>query len=83
MFGEWGGVSCMFEKKTMKNQPKTFLFLFVMSVSAITLFASVSSSKADKKAEKVTLCHKGKTIKIDESAVAAHLAHGDTLGACD
>jgi hypothetical protein len=33
--------------------------------------------------EKVTLCHKGKnTITVGAGAVAAHLAHGDTLGPC-
>ncbi len=63
----------------MKIQPKIFFVFFVMSVSALTLFASV----APRKAEKITICHKGKTIKVDESAVAAHLAHGDTLGACE
>lgn len=32
---------------------------------------------------KVTICHKGKnTISVAESAVSAHLAHGDTLGPC-
>ena len=32
---------------------------------------------------KVTLCHKGKkTIRVAPAAVSAHLAHGDTLGAC-
>jgi hypothetical protein len=32
---------------------------------------------------KVSLCHKGKTtISVGVSAVPAHLAHGDTLGAC-
>jgi hypothetical protein len=32
---------------------------------------------------KVPVCHKGKkTIYIDESAVSAHLNHGDTLGVC-
>jgi|GEM_PF-4971505 len=31
---------------------------------------------------KVCICHKGHTISIDTSAVAAHLAHGDNLGAC-
>jgi hypothetical protein len=32
---------------------------------------------------KSTVCHKGKnTLTIDESAVSAHLGHGDTLGAC-
>ena len=32
--------------------------------------------------QKVTLCHKGRTISVPEPAVAAHLAHGDTLGPC-
>jgi hypothetical protein len=32
--------------------------------------------------EKVTLCHNGHTITVAASAVAAHLAQGDTLGAC-
>lgn len=31
---------------------------------------------------RVTICHKGKTISVDQSAVPAHLAHGDTLGPC-
>jgi hypothetical protein len=31
---------------------------------------------------KVTLCHKGETITVAPQAVAAHLAHGDTLGPC-
>jgi len=39
--------------------------------------------------QKVTICHlpsgdedKAHTLVVDESAVPAHLAHGDTLGAC-
>jgi hypothetical protein len=33
--------------------------------------------------EKVTVCHKGKnTLTIDQSALQAHLGHGDTQGAC-
>jgi hypothetical protein len=31
---------------------------------------------------KVTICHKGKTIKVAQPAVKAHLRHGDTLGPC-
>lgn len=32
---------------------------------------------------KVTICHKNKnTLSISQSAVPAHLGHGDTLGAC-
>lgn len=32
--------------------------------------------------EKITICHNGNTIEIDPSALDAHLAHGDTIGAC-
>ncbi len=32
--------------------------------------------------EKVTLCHQGETISVGPKAARAHLAHGDTIGAC-
>jgi hypothetical protein len=32
--------------------------------------------------EKTTMCHNGVTITVDDVAVPAHLAQGDTLGAC-
>jgi hypothetical protein len=32
--------------------------------------------------DKVTLCHKSKTLTVGAPAQAAHLRHGDTLGAC-
>jgi hypothetical protein len=32
---------------------------------------------------KVTICHKGREIRVAESAVQAHLNHGDTLGSCE
>ena len=32
--------------------------------------------------DKVRICHKGKTLCIASSAVAAHLAHGDRSGSC-
>ena len=31
---------------------------------------------------RVPICHKGQTILIAPEAVAAHLAHGDRIGAC-
>lgn len=30
----------------------------------------------------VTICHNGHTITVDDSAMKAHLKHGDNLGAC-
>jgi hypothetical protein len=32
--------------------------------------------------QKVTICHKGHTIRISKSALPAHLRHGDTVGPC-
>jgi hypothetical protein len=31
---------------------------------------------------KTTICHKGKTLSVDQHAVSAHLHHGDKTGAC-
>ena len=32
--------------------------------------------------EKVTICHKGKTITVAKPALKGHLKHGDTEGEC-
>lgn len=41
-----------------------------------------TSSAQAQYAKKVTLCHKGKTISVNQAAVPAHLRQGDTRGAC-
>lgn len=33
--------------------------------------------------EKVTICHRGITIKVGRPAVKTHLDHGDTIGTCE
>jgi hypothetical protein len=45
--------------------------------STPTNTASTAGSSA-----KVTVCHKGVTLTISRNALDAHLAHGDTIGAC-
>jgi hypothetical protein len=42
---------------------------------------AISSAAADQYG-KVTLCHNGHEISISQNAVPAHLAQGDTIGAC-
>ena len=37
----------------------------------------------EKQWKKITICHKGETIEISESALQAHLNHGDAVGPCD
>ncbi|MCU7547543.1 SBBP repeat-containing protein [Chitinophagaceae bacterium LB-8] len=44
---------------------------------------SVTDINCGKKGDKVLVCHKGKTLCISHSAVAAHLKHGDQLGSCN
>src|SRR5262245_22436298 len=42
-----------------------------------------TASTTQPSGHKVDICHKGrKTLSIDRHAVDAHLAHGDSLGAC-
>ena len=38
--------------------------------------------KTKPKPKRVTLCHKGRTIKVPKSAVKKHRKHGDKLGRC-
>ena len=63
------------------------LALVVVLPAALTgmAFADPGHGKGKGKGkgrEKVTLCHKGVRITVGRPAVAAHLRHGDTLGAC-
>lgn len=44
--------------------------------------AAALPSAAAQYGKKVRVCHKGKTISVNQNAVPAHLAHGDTLGKC-
>ena len=52
-------------------------------VVVVFLFGFTTNGNVSKEKCKVTLCHNGHEITIDESAVAAHLCHGDTIGECD
>jgi len=65
---------------------KTILALLIpISTSVVPSGYSTSDDKAPdplKPRPKVTLCHKGQTIEVDEKAAEKHVAHGDTLGPC-
>jgi hypothetical protein len=56
----------------------------LMSASAIPATANGGSGTTSTSASstKVDVCHKGNTINVAPSAVPAHIAHGDSLGAC-
>ncbi len=41
------------------------------------------SSRDSRSSDKVNICHNGNVIEVDDSALDAHLDHGDTLGTCE
>ncbi len=54
----------------------------IPSDNAIVKDNNTEVVQAKKGNNKVTICHKGKTISVNSNAVKAHLAHGDYLGSC-
>jgi len=69
------------------------VLLFTLTAAAGSMLADDTPEKPpEKKVEKkkVTICHRppgnpsnAHTISVGEPATAAHLKHGDHLGACD
>ena len=56
-----------------------------VALGAVGLASGSTRSAQDDNAPgtNVTICHKGKnTITVSQHALKAHLAHGDTVGAC-
>jgi hypothetical protein len=49
------------------------------TTTSTTTTSTTTTTPAPKK---VAICHQGRTIMVDQDAVEAHLAHGDTLGRC-
>ena len=63
---------------------KHWLKLAVVAVvGVLSVMAFQSKTDAGAADKKVTICHKGQTLEVAESAVQAHLNHGDTLGPCN
>jgi hypothetical protein len=63
--------------------PLALVAIALAALAFVGAFATAGSSSAAAQYEYlVPICHKGKTIRVALSAVRAHLAHGDTKGAC-
>ncbi len=58
---------------------KTVIIIAMMSCFGCAVVVGENVHETN---SKVAICHKGKTIYVDEAAVKAHLGHGDYMGAC-
>lgn len=71
----------------MSEQDKTFAVIWKQIAVCfipvvIFLLVNAVSASATTGHTPVTICHKGQTITVDDDAVPAHKAHGDTIGEC-
>ena len=66
----------------MRRKLVAIAFAGALAVSAtIPAFAAHNANSNDD--GKADVCHKGNTISVSVHAVDAHVAHGDTAGACE
>lgn len=55
------------------------LLVGLLAGTAVPVFAAHNGNSRD---NNVAICHRGRTIHVNPSAVPAHLRHGDTEGPC-
>ncbi len=87
------GLYSMFANVTVNGEEMTmeandaFVVLDGTVINFDILFENVENEDTEDSdsttPERVTICHKGRTITISSSALNAHLNHGDVEGACD
>ncbi|MDZ7839873.1 MAG: hypothetical protein U5R46_03495 [Gammaproteobacteria bacterium] len=72
----------MLDKRIWKSVPAGMTLLAGCAV--VVMLSGCASHGTPYGDDKVTICHKNKdTLVVPESAVSAHLAHGDTYGPCE
>lgn len=68
-----------------KGSLQTLLITTIICFVTIVFSSASPVKKSDERPlirRYVTICHAGKTIRVEESLVKSHLAHGDGLGKC-
>ncbi len=58
------------------------IYKTIFAIATILFLGCAVIKERPNGSNKVPICHKGKTIYVDESAVDAHLGHGDYIGVC-
>ncbi len=52
-------------------------------VAANPLVINQNLVAANGNSAKVTVCHNGQALEVNQTALASHLAHGDNQGVCN
>lgn len=55
---------------------------YIFGIILLIIVVSVALATRDVDNDKITICHKGQTISIDQHALEAHEKHGDYEGSC-
>ncbi len=65
----------------MNNKWLKVSLVAVVGVIAVVMASPKMDAQSPPAATR-TICHRGQTLSVAEAVVAAHLSHGDTVGAC-
>ena len=71
----------------MKTTVKGARVFFMMLVLGLLTMSPSTSSNSNAHAQTpgtrlITICHFGRTIRVDFTSLKYHLAHGDKIGSC-
>lgn len=58
-------------------------FTVGLALLALSGLSFNALSDDDDRDGKTSICHKGRTVTINQSGVPGHLGHGDTTGSCE
>lgn len=58
-------------------------FTVGLALLALSGLSFNAFSDDDDRGGKTSVCHKGRTVTINQSGVPGHLGHGDTAGSCE
>lgn len=65
------------------NKVKRAAGAILLGGAAAVMLPGCTGPQSAYRAEKVTVCHKGRTLVIPENALTAHIGHGDKRGPCE
>ena len=60
-----------------------FILGFALVALSSLSFTALGDDDDDNDGNKIAVCHKGKTVTINQSGMSGHIGHGDSSGSCE